>query len=168
MWHCGGRTIFRLVDTLPKIIDWTNGESCILFRGYYHTLNEKKKKVEFSIMLGAGSWRTIFRLLGILPKIIVWTNGERCILFRGVWNTLNKKKKKKSVVFTKAKGDCWRIISRFLGNLPKIIDCTNGERCILSKGFDKLYIKKKKKKSWVFSKVLCGNWRTIFRLLGIL
>ncbi len=92
-------TIFRLLGILPQIINGTNVERCILFRGFYHTLKGKKEKGWVFSKLQGGSLRTIFRFLGILPKIIDETNGERCILLKGFYPTLIEKKDEKSLVF---------------------------------------------------------------------
>ncbi len=76
-----------------------------------------------------------------------------------------KEKKKKSWVFSKAGGGGWRTIFLLLGILPKIINGTNHERCIIFKGFYRTLNKtKKEKQSWVFPKARGGRQRTIFRL----
>ncbi len=108
-----------------------------------------KKSRVFTRARGGGRC-TIFRLLGILPKITDETNVERCILFTGVWLTLNQKNQQKSGVFTEARDCGWRTIFILLGILLKIIDGTNGGRCIHFKGFY-LTLNQKKRDKFEFS-----------------
>ncbi len=49
----------------------------------------------------------------------------------GFYVLLRKKKRKKRGVFTKVRCGARGTIFKLLGILPKIIDGTNGERCIL-------------------------------------
>ncbi len=95
---------------------------------------EKKESGVFCKGWGGGR-RTIFRLLGMYLSENYWLHKWwKVHTFQRVLSYFKRKKrKKKNSVFSKARSGGLRTIFRHLGILPKIIDQTNGERCILFK-----------------------------------
>ncbi len=130
------RTIFWLLDNLPKITNTTNSERCILFKGVWHTLNKKTKKTKMVFSLrDVVVVRDHFLTLRYPSENNLLDKCWKVHTFqRGLTYFKQKNKKIKSGVFSIGQGCRQLTIFWLLGILTKITDWTNGERCMLFKG----------------------------------